>query len=308
MTEHSARRYAVAVNPAASFGGGKAVGPMLVEVLRADGHTVTMLQADSYVRLEEAVRAALAEQPDALIVVGGDGMVHLGINHVAGTSIPLAVMPSGTGNDMARGLGMPVGDPAAAIESLRAALAAPPVASDVLRIENAEGVRYAAGVLSAGFDALVNERANLMRWPKGRQRYNLAIARELAALKPREYRLVVDGVERTERAILIAVANNTSFGGGMQIVPQADMTDGVVELFLVRPLSRTKFLAVFPKVFKGEHVGHPAVHIEPVRHVTIAADPTLAGYADGERVGLLPTTVSVMRGAALIHRPPVTTN
>lgn len=99
--------------------------------------------------------------------------------------------------------------------------------------------------------------------------------------------------------MLISVANGQSIGGGMKVTPDARLDDGLLDLFIVRPLSRARFLAVFPKVFSGRHVGHPAVDIRRVRHVELATANVVA-YADGERIGPLPLTVDVVPGAVRV--------
>lgn len=290
------KRIVVAINPLASFGRSRAVGPAVVHALRTAGHEVTSLTEPDFEQLMAAARAALATKQDALVVVGGDGMVHLGVNLVAGTDIPLGIVPAGTGNDMARGLGIPVGNTELATEALLRALDVAPRVVDAGQVTRSDGsTTWFACILSAGFDAIVNERANTMRWPRGRQRYNLALLRELAMLKPVRYRLVVDGVESETTAVLVAVANNVSFGGGMKVTPDAKLDDGLLDVFVVQPLSRTAFLRIFPRVFKGTHVTDARVSISRARSIQIEADRIVA-YADGERVGPLPMTVEVRPG------------
>jgi len=294
----------VAINPSASFGRGRAAGPAVVAALRAAGHRVTPLTAPSYAKLLELTEAALQARPDALVVVGGDGMVHLGTGLLAGSGIPLGIVPSGTGNDMARGLGIPVGDRDAAVRHLLDALGSEPRVIDTARIDHGDGRGAFACVLSAGFDAIVNERANRMRRPRGRSRYLLALLRELALLRPIEYRLVVDGVPETVRALLVAVGNNTSLGGGsMRVVPDALLDDGLLDLFVVAPMSRLAFLRIFPRVFSGRHTSDPRVSIRRARQIAIEADAVVA-YADGERIGPLPVTIAV-RPASLAVLAPV---
>ena len=291
------KRIVVAINPQASFGKSRAVGPAVVHTLRAAGHDVTSLIEPDFDQLMTAASAALEKKPDALVVVGGDGMVNLGVNLVSGTSIPLGIVPSGTGNDMSRGLGIPVGNTELAIDALLEALHAPPRVIDAGLVTKGDGsTMWFAGILSAGFDAIVNERANLMRWPRGPQRYNLALLRELAMLKPVHYRLTIDGVHSETHAVLVAVANNVSFGGGMKVTPDAKLDDGLLDVFIVQPLSRIAFLRIFPRVFKGTHVTDVRVSIQRARHVTVEAESIVA-YADGERVGALPVTVEVRPGA-----------
>jgi diacylglycerol kinase (ATP) len=160
-------------------------------------------------------------------------------------------------------------------------------------------------VLGAGFDSLVNERANTWPWPKGQMRYNLAILRELPLFKAIPYAITVDGVRHETRAMLVVVANGPSYGGGMKVVPDAQFDDGLADVLILHEISTVEFLKVFPKVFKGAHVGHPAVEIIRGRHVTLEADGIVA-YADGERFAPLPLSVEVVPGAVTILVPPGT--
>lgn len=303
MTTTRPQRIVVAINPQASFGTSRAVGPAVVHTLRAAGHEVTSLTEPDLEQLNAAAAAALKKKPDVLVVVGGDGMVNLGVNLVAETGIPLGIVPSGTGNDMARGLGIPVGDTEAAIDALLDALGRPPRVIDAGRVTHGDGiVSWYGCVLSAGFDAIVNERANLMRWPRGRSRYNLALLRELAMLRPIRYKLEIDGVRTETSAVLVAVANNTSLGGGMLVTPDALLDDGLLDVFVVQPLSRMAFLRIFPRVFKGTHVTDPRVRISRAKHIRIEAADIVA-YADGERVSALPIDVQVRPGALRVLAP-----
>ncbi|WP_426623930.1 hypothetical protein ACPPVW_15250 [Leifsonia sp. McL0607] len=152
------------------------------------------------------------------------------------------------------------------------------------------------GVLSAGFDATVNERANLMTRPRGRSRYVLALLRELTTLRARPYRIVADGEQIATDAMLVSVANNRSLGGGMRIVPHAELDDGPFDHFIVTAMSRPCFLRLFPKVFRGEHTGLPEVSFRGLSTVRIEAGGVIA-YADGERIGPLPVEISVVPGA-----------
>lgn len=295
-------RIIVAVNPAASFGRGRTVGPTVVQALRDAGHQVTPLTKPSYGELGESVLSALAAKPDALVVVGGDGMVNLATNVLAGLEVPLGIIPSGTGNDMARGLGLPVGNIEAAIEALLLALRRPPRIIDAGLVRMAEGERRFAGVLSAGFDAVVNERANLMRWPKGKSRYNLALLRELAMLKPIHYRLTLDDQVIETDAMLVSVGNNVSLGGGMKVTPNALLDDGEFDVLVVQPLSRVAFLRIFPRVFSGEHLSDPRATVYRTKRIRIEADAVVA-YADGERFGELPVDVEVLPAVLRVLSP-----
>lgn len=298
----------VAINPSASFGKSRDVGPAVVATLRALGHSVTSLTEPDFEQLNESARRAIAKKPDALVVVGGDGMVSLGVNLLAHTRVPLGIIPSGTGNDMARGLGIPVGNTEAAIDALVGALARPARAIDAGRIRHLdsetgeETTTWFASVLSAGFDAIVNERANQLRRPRGKSRYLVALVIELARLRPIRYRLVLDGVETVTDAALIAVGNNQSIGGGMRVTPNAVVDDGLFDVLIVTPLSRIAFMRVFPRVFAGTHLSDPRVTVHRAKTVRIEAE-NVAAYADGERVSLLPVDVEIVPGALRVLMP-----
>lgn len=291
----SSKRIAVAINPNASFGRGREVGPAVVTTLRGLGHEVTSLIEPDFAQLLDATRAAVAEKPDALVVVGGDGMINLGVQALEGSRVPLGLVPSGTGNDMARGLGIPIGDTESAIEALAAALQRPARTIDAGAIGFAGGSSRFACILSAGFDALVNERANRMTRPRGRSRYTIALLVELAKLRPIEYTLTLDGVVHRERALLVAVANNLSFGGGMKVAPDARLDDGLFDVVLVRPLGRLAFLRIYPRVFAGTHVTDPRVVVHRAASVRIEAEGVVA-YADGERIAPLPVDIAMDAG------------
>lgn len=291
-TPPASLRIAVAVNPRAAFGASRHVGGAVMEQLLAAGHSPMLLRKGSYAQLAAAVRESLTSGLDALLVVGGDGMVHLGVNALAGTSVPLGVIPCGTGNDTARGLGLPRKNVSAAVEWFLRCAELPPRKIDLGLVRQGGTSVWFAGALSAGFDALVNERANNWRWPKGMMRYNLAMLHELLFLRARDYELEVDGVPERVSALLISVANGQSIGGGMKITPQAKYDDGLLDLFIVAPLPRWRVLMIFPRVFAGKHVGHSAVQIRHVKRVSVDTD-SVVGYADGERLSALPAVVEI---------------
>ena len=297
----------VAINPSASFGNRKSVGPALVSTLRGLGHEVTSLTEPSFAELIEAARKAIAKKPDAFIVVGGDGMVSLGVNLLAKTKVPLGIVPSGTGNDMARGLGIPFDNTEAAVEVLIAALAtgARTIDAGLIHHLSETGEKketWFACALSAGFDAVVNERANTMTRPKGPSRYIIALVLELITLKPIEYTLTMDGVVTKTKAALISIGNAVSLGGGMKITPDAKLDDGLLDVLVVQPLGRVAFMRIFPRVFTGEHVTDPRVSVYRAKRIAIES-PGIAAFADGERLGLLPIDVEVVPNALRVLAP-----
>ncbi|RKR74533.1 diacylglycerol/lipid kinase family protein [Frondihabitans australicus] len=304
MTTTKPLRLVVAINPTASFGRGRPVGPAVVSALETAGHEVIPLVRSSHADLLAAASDSLAigaqEHADALIVVGGDGMVSLGTALVAGTGVPLGIVPSGTGNDMARALGIPHDDPAAAIRMLVERIAAPARAVDALRVTQVDGrTTWVAGTVSAGFDAFVNERANALRRPRGRLRYDVALVLELVRLRQVDYEIEIDGVGQTVAGTLVSVGNARSVGGGIALLPDAIVDDGELDVLVVDRLSRRTFLRLFPRVAKGTHGDDPRVRLSRARRVRVSA-PGVIAYGDGERLGPLPLEIEVVPGALAV--------
>jgi len=294
-----ARHTVVAINPTARSGKGAGVGARVVECLGEAGFEVeTVVGVDAH-DLRDRLTHALRKD-STLVIVGGDGMVSLAVNLLAGTRHNLALVPAGTGNDFARGMGYPVDDIEACIELTLAAIRREPKSVDLAEVTGSHGARMVAGVVSAGFDALVNERANRMRFPRGHSKYTIAIFRELLALRPRDYEFTVDGVVSRIRAVLVSIANNSFMGGGMWVSPSSSIRDGTLEVFEVGPVSRRRLVRLLPSVFRGGHVNEPEVRIIGVANVRLDS-PGVIAYADGERIGPLPVEVHVRPGALRLH-------
>ncbi|GAA2162303.1 diacylglycerol/lipid kinase family protein [Pedococcus bigeumensis] len=294
------KRVGLVVNPTSGKNRGMSLGLAVAQRMRAAGHEVLDLSDETYAAARDRALGAIAQGLDVLAVVGGDGMVHLGVELAAETRTTLAIIAAGTGNDVARGLGLPVHDPVRAADLVTTGV---PRTIDAARHVDAHGVRHwYVGVLGAGFDSLVNERANTWPWPKGQMRYNLAVLRELPFFRAIPYLVTIDGVRHETKAMLVVVGNGPSYGGGMQVLPDAKFDDGLLDVMLLHEISTLEFLKVFPKVFKGAHVGHPAVEIIRGRSVTLEAEGIVA-YADGERFAPLPLTVDVVPGAVTVLAP-----
>ncbi|GAB2576267.1 hypothetical protein Aab01nite_13290 [Paractinoplanes abujensis] len=403
---------AVLANPTAGRGRHR---DLLSQVLHRLGPGARLLEAHSGEEAEAACRAAVASGVTALVAVGGDGTIHRALQAVADRPVLFGVVPAGTGNDFAAGVGVPA-DPLAAADVIAAALregryvpcdlarvefaasrtgipgssvtsapgpspagvpgpssagapsafssselsspsdlrghgssthdshsaalttdASPPYAdksggtekgevgrggaesaeagrADVGsgaagravggRVEMGGGerdVRWFGAVLAGGFDALVNERANLMRWPRGPRRYDLAILLELARLKPRAYGMELDGVDHSFAGMLVAVGNCASYGGGMRILPDADPTDGLLDVVVAAPFGRAALARLKPRLRRGTHVSDPRVTVFRARHVRLRSDGIVA-YADGERLGPLDLDLTCAPGAVRLLR------
>lgn len=284
--------FLLVINPTAGSRKGLEYADRAAQVLVAEGHSVKFA-APATAAAAGTLIDDEREQCDAVLVCGGDGMVHLAVQHLAGRHTPLGVIPAGTGNDAARSWGLPLDAPE---EAARLILSHAPSTIDAGLVRPSHGPeRWFAQILSGGFDAVVNERANAMRWPRGRSRYNIAILAELPRFKPEKFRLIVDGVERNVEAMLIAIANGPSYGGGMLVCPDASYQDGLFDIMVLSPLGKARFMALFPRVYSGAHVAHEKVEIVRGRHIRL--EGSAVTYADGERVGTLPLDVLLVPGA-----------
>lgn len=241
------------------------------------------------------VDEALAAGTDALVVVGGDGVIRLALQALARGDVPLGIVPAGTGNDHAREYGIPVGDPAAAVDIIAAGRTE---TVDLGLIRGDDGTQTWFGTIAAtGFDSLVSDRVNRMSWPHGRMRYNLAIVAELSKLRLLPFRLVFDGEREVVCELTLAAFGVTrSYGGGMLICPDADHTDGLLDVTMVASASRLKLMRLFPTVFKGTHTALEEVSTDRARTVRVEC-PDINAYADGDYVCPLPAEISAVPGA-----------
>lgn len=248
-------------------------------------------RSNSYEDTLEAIDKAAAAGCRVIAACGGDGMMHAAIQGCVKHDLALLPIPAGTGNDFARGLGFKLKDPLAQLNDTHVE-----ERIDLGHLAD----RYFGAILSSGFDAVVNERANKVRWPKGPMRYNVALLQELPKFSPIPFTLHLDGLELKREAMLVAVANAPSYGGGMMVCPNASMNDGLFDVMILNAVSKPEFLKVFPRVYKGSHVNHPAVELHRAAHVRIEANAI--GYADGERMGSLPIDARVAPAALTILR------
>ena len=283
------REIALLTNPMSGKGKGARHRDAALARLRESGFVVRNLQGRDADEASDLAQGCVADGVEALVVCGGDGLVHLGVQAVAGTGVPLGLIPSGTGNDVARYLDLPRTDPVAAADRI--------IASRRRTIDLARcGDRYFVTVLAAGFDAIVNERANAMTWPRGQMRYNLATLAELRTFRPIHYTLQLDDETVQHEAMLVAVGNGPSFGGGLRITEGALLDDGLLDVVVITRMTKTKLVRSYPRLFTGKIDGVAEYVHRRVRKVTVAG-PSIVSYADGERFGPLPLTIECAPGA-----------
>ncbi|MCT9004500.1 diacylglycerol kinase [Streptomyces sp. NPDC054766] len=288
------------VNPTAGRGRGARAALPAASALRAAGFSVRTVLGDDAADALARAREAVAGGTGALVAVGGDGMANLALQAVAGTRTPFGLVAAGTGNDFARALGLPVGDPAASGRLIADALKSDRLTDvDLGRVNGT----WFGTVLASGFDSRVNDRGNRMRLPVGRFKYDVAMLAELAAFRPFSYRITLDdGATRETEATLVAVGNGSSYGGGMRICPGADLGDGLFDITVVGDCTRTTLLKIFPRVYRGTHVDHPLVSVHRAARVELLAEG-ITGYADGEPLGPLPLVAECIPAAVRVALP-----
>jgi len=280
------------ISPTAGNGRGVVVGREVARRLSGTGSRVIPLGAPSRAQTSDLIsRAVTGGLVDGIVTIGGDGTVHLAAQHLVGTDMVLGHVPFGTGNDIARDLGLTTRWESG-LDRLMAALAArTTTVIDVMEITGGHGTVYGLAIVSAGLDAIVNERANTYRRPPGHARYLRALLAALPRYRPRPYRLAGNGRGNPAPAVIAAVANLRSFGGGLTLSPNSHWDDGVLEVLVAKPLSLVEFATIFPTVYRGSHVDSDIVHVHSTDRVVIDSLEPVTAMVDGEEIGPLPITV-----------------
>lgn len=280
------------INP--TSGGGRARKRLAALRRRA-----SKLDAAVHVSASEAdftawARRAAAEGCERLIVAGGDGSMHLAAQGLARSKCALGVIPCGRGDDLANSIGVP----ARFEDALELAISGEPRPIDLGRAGDRWFILYAG----AGFDSACNVTADGQpRWWPSKLTYILAVLRTVAGFEPPRTRLEWEGGSDQGEVMFVTACNAPRFGGGMYIAPAAEMDDGKFDLVVIRSMSKLHLLLrVFPKVFKGNHVGHPAVAIHRTSWARVSFDREQVLGLDGElvgRVGAEPVEFRVVPGA-----------
>ena len=281
----------VAINPTSGQGRGARLASEVVGFLKREKIEYVAISGISADDLKERIENFLkSNHITGILSVGGDGLAHLILQIAVPAHIPFAIIPAGTGNDIVRTLGWSLDH----LEPyLKRVISESPQPIDLGNVDS----EWFAAILSTGFDSVVNERANRLNWPSGPQRYNVAIALELPKFRPIHYRLELDNETIETEAMLIAIGNGRSYGGGMFVCPSARIDDGLFDVMILKPVSKIEFLKVFPKVYSGSHIHHPQVEI--VRSAKVRLTANAVAYADGERIGPAPISAECVRAAGL---------
>ena len=283
----------VAVNPSAGNGRTLELSREVTDFLSSNNEESRVVIAPNAQELALRLRELVDVSSDliqGIISIGGDGLAHLVLQVAVPARIPFVVIPGGTGNDFARSLGYSHND---VITLLKKIISDPAQPVDLGNVDS----EWFGAILSTGFDSVVNERANSLRWPKGAARYNAAIALELPKFRAIDYELTIDGSTMPVEAMLIAVGNGRSYGAGMNVCPNAQLNDGLFDLVILEPVSTVEFIKVFPQVYSGKHIHHPQVR--SIRAQKVRIEGASIAYADGERIGPAPVSAECIAGAGL---------
>jgi diacylglycerol kinase (ATP) len=291
-------------NPLSGHGAAVSASHHAIARLKHRGIDVVEIVGEDAEDARYLLAAAVEKGTDAVVVTGGDGVISNALQVLAGTDVPLGIIPAGTGNDHAREFGIPTKDSEAAADVV---IDGWTETIDLGRIQCGTGRKkrdkWFGTVAATGFDSLVTDRANRMTWPHGRLRYYIAMFAELSQLRLLPFRLVLDGAQEIETDLTMTAFGNTrSYGGGMLICPNADRTDGLLDLTMVKSESRTKLIRFFPTAIKGTHVELDEVTTARAKTVDVEC-PGINVYADGDFACPLPAEISAVPAALHILRP-----
>ena len=262
-----------------------------IDLCEAKGFSYQVVDEKSAELTASQIQAELSTRKyDAIVAFGGDGLISLCLQKVVNSDIGLTVVPTGTGNDFARS----IGTFGKTTEEIFISISqSNKTKIDVALCESNETKRYFVQVLSIGFDATVNRFANSMKYPKGKIKYTIAMLLLLPRAKNLNFEIIQDNKSLKIESMLVAVANGSTYGGGMKILPDASFKDGLLDLLYVDPVSKLRLLLIFPRVFKGTHTKHPAVNL--LRSKNFEVIGSTDSYADGEYAGALPIKLSVIK-------------
>ncbi|MCS6830565.1 MAG: diacylglycerol kinase family lipid kinase [Armatimonadota bacterium] len=259
---------------------------LLEQVSRRAGLSWRVVHTTRPGQATELARQAAEAGASIVVAAGGDGTCGEVANGIVGTSARLGVLPLGTGNDFARCAGISE-NLQIAVETL--------FTGKARRIDlGSAGGRYFINIAGCGMDAAVAKRVNQgFRFLQGTAAYVAALFQTLATFKPVRMCINTDGQEQRIDAFLCTVANTQSYGGGMRIAPFAQIDDGLLDVCIVKAVSKLEFVRVFPRVYSGTHITHPCFLMHTARKIYVESDPPVPILVDGDVVGTTPVEFSI---------------
>jgi YegS/Rv2252/BmrU family lipid kinase len=287
--------YLLLVNPSAGAGRARERLPRVERALGQRGIDFRVLHTEGLEHGCAEARTAAAEGVTP-VVMSGDGLIGQVGGALAGSGIPMGIVPGGRGNDLARVLGIPT-DVEGAVGVLAAA------ATRAVDVGEVNGKPF-LGIASCGFDSECNGLANETKWIRGNLVYLYSALRTLAGWSPAHFTVVLDGDRREFSGYTVAAANSRAYGGGMFLAPEAELDDGLLDVVFIAEVGKLRFLLNLPKVFKGRHLSNPEVSVMRAAEVELSADRPFAVYADGDQLTDLPARVRLLPQALEVIVPP----
>jgi diacylglycerol kinase (ATP) len=280
-------RIIILLNPNAGRGKARFVLREALEVLRRADVEMDVQESRNAQHLLALARRAAAEKPAAIVSLGGDGTHHYVMNGMVGSEIPLGIIPCGSGNDFAKGLGIPTRARAAA-EVVRG--------GNIRRVDLGRVGNTVYGCIAGtGFDSVVTRYANeRVRRLRGSWAYAWSILRCLESYRPEPLELVSDVQEFSGEVVFAVVGNNVSYGGGIHLTPRAKLDDGLLDVCIVPYMGRLELLRWVPRAYRGQHLRHPRIIYFQAPKVTLSTTSHLELFGDGEFVQELPATIEIV--------------
>lgn len=281
-------RILVLVNPVAGNGKTRRLMPKIKNRLSKTPHEFSWIVTQSPDEMRSHIQNAAGRGIEAVLLVGGDGTIHEALPSLSEGSPPMGVIPCGRGNDFARNVGIP----------LNLGMSCSFQEHPVIRMIDLPKVngRPFGSIASIGFDSLVSRFAHEKKgFFGGTLGYIVCVFRALSEFEPIGVETDVDGTFWSGRAMMVAISNGRFYGGGMKIAPDAEIDDGLFSICIVKEIPKRVLLCQFPKVFRGEHIAHPAVVMTMGKKVNVASDREGEIFADGECVGRTPALFTIER-------------
>lgn len=280
-------RVTILFNPTAGRGKARRELKRALEVLRRQRVELEVRESQNARHLTELAQQAKEESPDIIVSAGGDGTHHFVLNGLAGSEVPLGLLPLGSGNDLAQGLGVPLGPRAAAEVLLRRQVRL----IDLARV----GSAFYGCIAGVGFDSIVARYANeRVRWVRGSLAYAWAILRCLRGYRPQRLELRSDTQDFSGEVMFAVVGNSVSYGGGLKMTPRARLDDALLDVCIVPAMGKIELLRWVPRAYRGEHLAHPGIIYFQAHQVALSSPSRLDLFADGEFLQELPATIEVV--------------
>jgi len=280
-------RFIILVNPNAGRGKARLVLREALAVIRRGGISADVQESRDAQHLLALARLAATEKPDAVVSLGGDGTQHYVLNGITGSAIPMGIIPCGSGNDLAKGLGIPIQTRAAA----QVLCAGNTRRVDLGRVGNT----VFSCIAGAGFDSVVTRYNNeRVRWLKGSLAYAWSILRSLENYRPEPLEIVSDVQRFSGEVIFAVVGNNVSYGGGIHLTPRARLDDGLLDVCIVPYIGKWELLRWVPSAYRGQHLRHPRIIYFQTPEVSLSSPSRLELFGDGEFIQELPATIKIV--------------